>query len=388
MHLLADFCQCVRLRSLRHYFIPSFNLLSVKMTDQAKIEILRIFDMILQSDISIIKECKTLNKVWVECLHRDSDTVNVIQIKKMNLLRNDEYMMNFIENLQMQALSLLYDRFLDLLTLTNQLINRYHMYHAVDKTQLMAFVIKILFTYVSISLTYISLHSVGNKSLYEPRRFLQSNVSGIDISTCKLWYAMLMTNSGDYHLSLRIINKVLSSISPYVLYFTGIDHFNVSDETKERYVDMFRSNDTRVTERARRAWMFDLRILPSDMDMIPVAIQVELIHCDEHYGVLLSPFVCAYFLMFLNYCGLRQYDNRDNALRQLIDAVNNPEQRGAFRWHSYNIAGHCLLSVGEIEQAWDMFMHSYQSTLHDLRVHRLNSVRYYLQCLSNNATHS
>ena len=63
VRLLSDFCECVRIRSLQHYFIPSFNLLSVKMTDQAQMELLRIFDRILQSDISIIKECKTLNKI-------------------------------------------------------------------------------------------------------------------------------------------------------------------------------------------------------------------------------------------------------------------------------------------------------------------------------------
>ena len=91
--------------------------------------------------------------------------------------------------------------------------------------------------------------------------------------------------------------------------------------------------------------------------------------------------------MFLNYCGLRQYDNRDRALRQLIDVVNNEEQRGHFRFHSYNIVGHCLLSVGETEQARDMFMRSYQITLSDLRHHRYNSAQYYWQCLSNNATH-
>ena len=62
MRLLSDFRECVRVRSLRHYFISNFNLLSVKMTDRAQIELLKIFDVILPSDFSIIKECKTLKK--------------------------------------------------------------------------------------------------------------------------------------------------------------------------------------------------------------------------------------------------------------------------------------------------------------------------------------
>ena len=96
------------------------------------------------------------------------------------------------------------------------------------------------------------------------------------------------------------------------------------------------------------------------MTMVPAAIQVELKNCNEDYGVLLSPFVCAYYLMFLNYCGLRQYDNRIHALRQLIDVINNQEQRGYFRFNSYNIAGHCLLSVKDRDQARDMFIRSYE----------------------------
>ena len=151
-----------------------------------------------------------------------------------------------------------------------------------------------------------------------------------------------MTKCGDYHLSLRIINIVLSNISPFAVYFNGVDLRHVTDETKARYVDMF-SNDTRITERARRAWTFDLRIMPSHMDMVPAAIQVELTHYYKETGIFLSPFVCAYYLMFLNYCGLSQYDNRDHALCQLIDVVNNSEQRGIVIWHSYNIAGDCLL---------------------------------------------
>ena len=192
---------------------------------------------------------------------------------------------------------------------------------------------------------------------------------------------MLMTKVGDYRSSLRIISRVLSNISPFVLYLTGGTLRYVSDEIKERYADMFSSYFTKAMERARRAWMFDLQIMPSHMDIVPAAIQVELLRCDEDQGMRLSPFVCAYYLMFLNYCGLHQYDNRDHALRQLIDVVDNPEQRGHVLWHSYNIAGHCLLSVGATELAHIMFIRSYHLTLPQPAYHRFNSAQYYLQCL-------
>ena len=180
--------------------------------------------------------------------------------------------------------------------LTNHLINNFHIQHTYFKTQLASFAMRIFLHNSSILITYIPLQSAGNKTIYISRRFLQSNVSGIDITTCRLWYAMLMTKYDDHRLSMRIINKVLSKISPFTLYYTGNGLFNISVETKERYVDVFSSCDTRVTEKARRAWMFDLRIMPLHMNRIPTAIQIELVHCDKVYGVILSPFVCAYYL--------------------------------------------------------------------------------------------
>ena len=39
MRLLTGLYECVRLRSLKHYFIPSLNLLFVKMADQAHKEL-------------------------------------------------------------------------------------------------------------------------------------------------------------------------------------------------------------------------------------------------------------------------------------------------------------------------------------------------------------
>ena len=152
---------------------------------------------------------------------------------------------------------------------------------------------------------------------------------------------------------------------------------------------MFSRNDTHVIERARKAWMFELRIMQLYMDMVPVAVQIELKHCDNYLGVHFSPFIFAYFIMFLSYCGLRQYDNRNRALRQLIDIVNDTKQCGDNRHIAYNIAGHCLLSVAEPEQArHNMFIRSYEFTLPYPAFHRYNSAQYYLQCLSNNTTNS
>ena len=106
IRLLTGFFECVRVRSLKHYFIPSFNLLSVKMTDEAHMELLRIFDIIFQSGIAIINECKTLKKVLVQCLYHGAGTNNVTGTAKRNLLTNDMSMMNIIYELRHEILKL------------------------------------------------------------------------------------------------------------------------------------------------------------------------------------------------------------------------------------------------------------------------------------------
>ena len=44
--------------------MPGFNLLSVKLTAEAQNELLQLYDIVIQSNVSIMKECKTLKMVW------------------------------------------------------------------------------------------------------------------------------------------------------------------------------------------------------------------------------------------------------------------------------------------------------------------------------------
>ena len=163
MSLFAKFCECARVRSLRHYFILSFNLMSVKMTDEAQMELLRIFDIILQSDIAILKECKTMNKVWIECFHHDADTIDVIQTVKRNVLRNDVCMMYVIEDLQHVVLNLPNQNYVIFFEMISKFIDHFHLHHTVYKTNLALFATKMIFHHPSISLAYIPLRSIGNK---------------------------------------------------------------------------------------------------------------------------------------------------------------------------------------------------------------------------------
>ena len=189
----------------------------------------------------------------------------------------------------------------------------------------------------------------------------QTESLSFDVSTCKIWYAIGLLTKHDYHSALVIVNQVLSNIPPYALHDAN-DLDRVPTEADELYVDMFLDSEHSTIQRSRQAWMCDLVVHKSRYEAMPLAIQIELYFCDAlvfNYTIL-SPFTCLYYLMFLCYHELHQYERRNHALRQLVDLVvsNKQRRRGTDFLHSINIAGHCLLIAGETDQAKDMFVRS------------------------------
>ena len=53
MYSITEFAHCLHDGVLPHYFIPRFNLLSVKLTREAQRELLQLYDIVIQHDISI-----------------------------------------------------------------------------------------------------------------------------------------------------------------------------------------------------------------------------------------------------------------------------------------------------------------------------------------------
>ena len=180
----------------------------------------------------------------------------------------------------------------------------------------------------------------GNRVLYKLHLLAYSDTSSFDISTCKLWYAMALLMKADYTACLRTVNNVLSRIPPFALYMSGYI-IQSSDESKSLYGQIHKDSDNDFMDRASTSWLMDLRFTKDMLGMVPSAIHIELSFCDPDIGVDVSPFTFAYYLMFLCYHELRQYGDRNRALRLLLDVVNNPEQHGVPH-HSFNIAGHCL----------------------------------------------
>ena len=218
--------------------------------------------------------------------------------------------------------------------------------------------------------------------MYFYMKSLDKNIYGTDIASCKLWLSTFLLQMRDYSGSLRIINYVLSSIPPYAQYYSMRTN-SINCFSKQLYVDRYCTQNSNIKKRAKEACLNDMFFTQEEYPVLPRAIQVELCYSRKGIGVFISPFTYAYYLMFLCYHGLGQYDNRDRALRQLVETVNDIERCSVVRYYSYNIAGHCMLMAGCVEMARNMFLESARYT-HCDRSHVLdkyNSAYKYLSLM-------
>ena len=374
--LLVEFTKCIRNRELPHYFFPSFNLLSVKLTRQAQRELLLILETAKEHDIAILRECSTLREVWSKFIRTDGNINRVTRMmKKTNLVQNDECLMTHAYHCYYQYSRLTHPpsdpscvtRAVTILT-TGILGGRY-------TTSLAPLVLR-----YHVLMSNIPHRVPVNRDAYKLSRLAHSHAASFDISTCKLWYAMVSLMRTDYAACLRTVNDVLSRISPFALYISW-NRIQSSRECTSLYEHVYLQSDADVVEKVRTSWLQDLWLNKYMLHNInlPSAVSVELSFCDELVGVHVSPFLFAYYLMFLCHHELHQFDDRDRALRLLVDTAYNSEQRGTIYHHSLNIAGHCLLLAGRRDRAREVFMQSYQATQRNPPYHKYNSAVHYLQ---------
>ena len=365
-YVLSEFSKCLREGVLRHYFIPRFNLFSVKLTQAAQAELLQLFDIIIQSDISILQECRTLHGIWSEFSVQVSENRNnlICKLRRENLLRNDRCTGK------------------NILSLINRCKLPFNVRDIISSCRILTHSCKTHLKTIVLRYCLFKMHrnvlmhicNQGNKDMYRLCRITQNDTYSFDISTCKLWCAILLYMKGFTLPALDIVNQVLSSIPPYAMYFSGINC--ASKEANRFYVEMFLDADVTMIQRARKAWMFDLDVTQETTNMVPFAFQIEL-YFSAPLSLFVSPFTCAYYLQFLCYHRMQQYDNRDRALQQLIEVAFNREQCG-MQWTSLNIAGHCLLLAGRRAQARNMFYISYQTTQMYPPFDQMNSALWYL----------
>ena len=359
--LLIEFRQCIQEGLLRHYFFPRFNLLSIKLTREAQKELLQLFGIIVQCDISILKECKTLRQVWFRFITTD-DQDRISDMRNKNIVRDDEctmtcasyhtfYIMTNVAKIVPQTFVPLYG------TPLFSLMLRYYAWIS--------------------NISSLQPFST-NRDVYKLHLIANNDKSSFDISTCKLLYAMVLLMKAEYKVCLRPVNDVLSRIPPFALYMSTGKVLS-SKESKSLYEHVYQESGIDILDRARTSWLMDMHFTKDMLDNVPLAIHIELSFCDPKFGVCISPFTFAYYLMFLCYHELRQYRDRDRALRLLLDVVNNPEQRENKYYRSLNIAGHCLLLAGQRDLAREMFILSYKLTKRNPPFDKYNSALHYLQ---------
>ena len=96
--LISELKRCIYEGILRHYFFPKFNLLSIKLTPEARMELLQFFEIIIQRGVCIMKECRTLCKVWSLFVTTEGSKNDLLNMMKMiNVVRNDQCLMSKLD---------------------------------------------------------------------------------------------------------------------------------------------------------------------------------------------------------------------------------------------------------------------------------------------------
>ena len=378
MYLLNEFRQCLHDGVIRHYFFPRFNLLSVKLTAEAQAELLQLFDIIIQKDINILKECKTLQNVWSKFLSSDKNQLSIIHnAKKTNFLKNEALIM---KNLQMISTFSSFHPLSHLISIppivfSDQL--QCQIQSLPCKTCLKSLVVKAMLLKKYTTSSKVLHLAITDEDVYQLQRIANNESSQFDLSTCKIWYAMVLLKKNDFNSTISIVNQVLSSIPSFALYASVSQE---STAATQQYAEKFMNSEIQTLEKVRTAWLLDISFDKSMSEILPLALQIDLLFCDVYLSICLSPFTCLYYLAFLCHHMLGQYANRDQALRQLVRVANDDEKcgDGGSMYHTFNIVGHCLLIAGERDQAHKMFNRSYLFTQYNHPLDKYNSAGWYL----------
>ena len=396
LFLLRKFSKCIRDGVLRHYFIPTFNLLEVKLTGVAKVELLQLYDVVIQFDMAIMSKCPSMVDVW-SCFLRylDSNQSEIIKMQMQAryrfdhdiiLLRSVNCFQNFINfGYQGGTISNIYAtlspspfRYEYIIPEIVNLLQK-----NLVKSPLATFVLRGLYCSVFKLQVYFPQHEHISHYHLLGNSFRKVNILGNDISSSRLWCATFLQQNEKYSAAIRVIDNVLSAIPPYALYYSKGNVIS-SDISKLLYRDTLLTGELNHIERAKQAWLFDIVFDVFCFNFVPGAIRIELIYLSQVRNFTVSPFTYAYYLKFLCYHGLGQYENRDNALRQLAGTVSEPPlDRCSSEMHfSYNIVGHCFLMAGQIDMARLCFQTSiFCSSLMGGAYDEYNSAYHYLSYL-------
>ena len=237
---------------MSHYFIPSYNFLEIKLTRNAKTELLQLYDIVIQSDMTILAQCASLSDVWSQFLQGKNRSQLAIIANR--ICQNEEQIMRIMDRLLLMISEPSFRRFVFLKKMLFALDAVVNIEET--RTYLPLFAIKRICQLMTIEKVY-NLHQ-KNKYRYNGIKYLDKNVNGTDIASSKLWLATFWLKHGEYRRSLQNINDVLSAIPPYALYLSGAN-IRTSINSILLYSDIY-CNNSDVTNRAGEAWLFDLNM--------------------------------------------------------------------------------------------------------------------------------
>ena len=294
IYLIHEFYNCIQTGVLRHYFVPRFNLLDIKLTRDAQAELLHLFVKVKEFGISIIGQRKSLSGVFSKFCKIEigiQSAKRLTEILRRRILYDDEFAMGYSA---MEMLGIIAEKkksipYEVLLAALVRLTKEVHV-----TTFGSDFVIRHLCSLISTCNCYHNIQ-LGNKSVYVNMKSLDKNICGTDIASCKLRLSTFLLHQKDYCRSLKIINNVLSSIPPYAQYY--IVRTNSSDDlSKQLYVDTYCTQNSNIIRRAKEAWLKDVFFTFEEYPFLPRGIQIELCYGIKRFGVCISPFTYAYYL--------------------------------------------------------------------------------------------
>ena len=153
-------------------------------------EILGIFDVMLQSDISLMKTCNTLKPIWYQFVdYPNSMNTNKPTLRlQRNLINTDACLMDKIVTFQEPILNMGKS---DLLSLIYQFLSQY--YKNIQTTSFVSFAVHIILFRLSNKLVGNSNYRarLRNKTFYRPCRYLNLNIRTVQFpsfcSILQLW---------------------------------------------------------------------------------------------------------------------------------------------------------------------------------------------------------
>ena len=99
MYLFHEFYICIQTGVLRHFFVSRFNLFDIKLTPDAKTQLLEIFGKVIETGIAIIGQCHSLSGVFSNFIAiRDKRhcEMRTTEILKHRIFDNNENTMMYV----------------------------------------------------------------------------------------------------------------------------------------------------------------------------------------------------------------------------------------------------------------------------------------------------